>query len=297
MKILTSRLLVILAVVVLWHGSSEALVIDGFDAERHERFSNDSDFIGDSDNWSGVGRNGTWATMVSDSFFVSASHSHPGNGASITFYHGNNAAGASDTRETHTVGQGWRIDGSDLWLGRLGTSTTTSSVSSSVAKYGIADISLSNSLNSELYVFGTGTVATTTTGQRVGSNLSDDTISGFNDSNLNGTGNVFLYDFDVGVADEARVVGGDSGAPSFLMTDSDPLLLGIHWFRYEDLSTTPGTLGSGDTFVPSYISQMNALMSPFGQSLTVVSVPEPSVFLGTGVALLLAGMRRRRRID
>ncbi len=263
------------------------LIVQGYDANLHDRFANNAAFIGNPHNWSGVGRNTQWATMVSDSFFLSASHAHPANNSAVTFFHSNDSAGPS---EIHTVAQGWRIAGSDLWLGRLETSVT-----SMVEKYPVLNVSPAASESLTFTTFGRSAGAAGPTSQRVGRNEVDTFIGGFSDTGLSGTGDVFIYEFDTpGLgADEARVTGGDSGAPTFVLTPSGPAILGIHWFRYENEAL--GALGSGDTFVPSYIADVNLIMSGFGESLTVVAVPEPSSVLllcGLAIGIILANRRR-----
>ncbi|MEZ6061496.1 MAG: PEP-CTERM sorting domain-containing protein [Planctomycetaceae bacterium] len=264
------------------------LIVQGYNTNFHDRFTNHADFIGNPYNWSGVGRGTQWATMVSDSFFVSASHAHPGLNADVTFYHGNDPGGMS---ESHTVAQGWRIDGSDLWLGRL-----SSSVSSNVEKYAIADVTPSGAEGLTFSTFGRTGGAATPTSQRMGRNVVTQSITNFSDPALSGSGDVFIFDYDVpGLgADEARVTGGDSGAPTFVLTPSGPAVLGIHWFMYQNEML--GELGSGDTFVPSYIDDMNLIMAGFGESLSVVAVPEPSsVVLLFSIAAGIALYRRRLR--
>jgi len=267
------------------------LIVQGYSANLHDRFANHADFIGNPHNWSGVGRNTQWATMVSDSFFLSAFHARPGNNTDVTFFHSNDANGMF---ETHQVAQGWRIAGSDLWLGRLDTS-----VSGMVEKYPILNITPNAAEGLAFSTFGRSAGAAVPTSQRMGRNVVTMSIADFSDPNLNGSGDVFIYDYDVpGLgADEARVTGGDSGGPTFALTPSGPAVLGIHWFRYEDEPL--GELGSGDTFVPSYIDDMNFIMADFGEGLTVVAVPEPSsvIILLVGLAAGTVRFARKRRVS
>src|SRR5690606_13143804 len=111
---------------------------------------------------------------------------------------------------------------------------------------------------------------------------------------------VFLYDYDVGVggmgADEARVEGGDSGGPTFAIGAGGALgLVGIHWFNYDPSDGQLG--GSGDTFVPSFIDEVNAAMALAGSSerLSVITaVPEPSTAALLLVGIAAVGLRRSR---
>ena len=93
---------------------------DDTNPQQYYRFYSGADpaFIGQPYNWSGVGESngGSWATMISPSFFLSATHDHPGAGSTVTFYSGNSASGQSYVA---TVEGGSQIAGSDVWLGYL----------------------------------------------------------------------------------------------------------------------------------------------------------------------------------
>src|SRR5690349_5493775 len=66
-----------------------ALTVQGYSAQTagmYDRFLNDPSFIGSGYNWSGVGRGintisnadvGSWGTMISPSYFISANHFSP----------------------------------------------------------------------------------------------------------------------------------------------------------------------------------------------------------------------------
>ena len=271
------------------------LTVQGYDANRHDRFVNDDSFIGSDYDWSGVssglatGSAGRWATLISPTHFLSANHFHAPNGASTTFFHTNDANGPSETR---TV-VGGRSVGGDLWLGRL-----DEAVSADVAIYSI--LNPNNALGSEVHVLGLADTSDRGQNQRIGRNVIDRVEFDFNTGI--GTGHIITYDYDdpggVG-ADEARVVGGDSGGPSFVIVNGAPVLVGIHWFNYTgdvgEFGDSP--TGSGDSFVPGYIDEINAELALFGESLTITSTPEPSSLLLAGLLFgPLVGMRRRRRI-
>ncbi len=63
------------------------LTVRGYSPLLHDRFNNHSSFIGSGIDWSGVGRSsgGRWATMISDTYFLSAAHFPPGVGDTLTF--------------------------------------------------------------------------------------------------------------------------------------------------------------------------------------------------------------------
>lgn len=76
--------------------------IDGYSTatEEHDRFDNDSSFIADSFDLSGIGiaDSGRWLTMVSPKVFLSAHHFYPANDFNVTFYANNDPNGSSLTR-------------------------------------------------------------------------------------------------------------------------------------------------------------------------------------------------------
>ena len=290
------RHLVLLALMFIattwsWRVCDAAMVIQGYDPDLHDRFVDHPSFIGNPYDWSGVGRSTLWATLVSPSYFVSATHGHPGTGAVVRFYEGNQSTGPY---EEHTVIGGTQIAGSDLWLGRLETP-----VSNAIATYPI--LSLPNPAafeGLELFTFGLSNTSPTQTSMRLGRNELDEVLEDFSDPNLGAShGDVFVYDYDTtgGVgADESYLQGGDSGGPTFTIVNGTPVLLGIHWFIYSD-DDGLGGIGSGDTLVSSYIDDLNAQM--IGESVTPMSVPGPPAGVLAAVSLvLLAAFRRRLRV-
>ena len=276
----------LLIVAILFATQADAaMMLQSYSAKNHHRFYTgvDKAFIGDTYDSSGVGRGANrWATMISEHYFLSARHLHPDNGSTIQFFSGNDPGGAS---EDHVVASGQFIGGSDLWLGKLSTAP-----SSSIERYPILNYpSLSSYDNIELYNYGRDADSSNTS-QRLGRNnfepgsIGPQTVSGI-------TGESFLYDYDnpggMG-ADETRLAAGDSGGPSFSVINGEFALVGIHWFIYSDM----GTLGSGDTFVPNYIADLNAAMAMMGESVTTV-IPEPSSLIL--VTLLGVAMTTTRR--
>lgn len=95
------------------------LWIQGYSANLHDRFYAGADraFIGQGYDWSGVGQasNGTWATMISPTYFVSANHYHPSGGNTLTFYPDN----TTNNPQTFTVDSTFAANDGDLFLGRL----------------------------------------------------------------------------------------------------------------------------------------------------------------------------------
>jgi len=245
------------------------MVLQSYDASRHDRFyaGADKDFVGQSFDWSGVGNTsadgrGTWATMISPTHFVSASHLHPQAGQTLTFFAGNSASG-----HQYVVGSGSQIAGSDLWVGQL---ISALDPAHHIATYPLLNLAQA-SPGREIYTYGVP--------HRVGRNA----IDSIGPQSVDGTlGQALIYDYDASGgmgADESYLQAGDSGAPSFAVETGSLVLAGVHWFIY---STSNGGVGSGDTLVPFYAAQLSAELALSGETLTLV--PEPATW-----ALMLLG--------
>lgn len=281
-----------------------ALTVAGYSSERHDRFANSAGFVGNAYDWSGVGRDqfGTWGTLISPSYVVSSAHLAAS--GTLRFYLGNDPAGSYIER---AVAAGMQVAGSDLYLARLGAPINAGS---GITSYEIATYQGTSYLDREMFTFGkAGGVLTTQADQRLGRNQIDELRRGFSDPALGPTvGDAIFFDYDPVngfVPDEALVQGGDSGAPSFAIVSNKPALTGLHWFRYDPDAMYP-TAGSGDTFVSSYVDELNLAMlqlTPIGQpaetvrTANVAAVPEPSAFALSilGLAALHTGGRFLRR--
>jgi len=95
------------------------------------------------------------------------------------------------------------------------------------------------------------------------------TLVTFNTVTLSDTGSVsrmynFNYDSSGSGVDDCTFQDGDSGSPTFcLLPNSKPALMGTH-----TATGTTGTVTSNyDTFVPHYVSQLNALMAADGYQM------------------------------
>jgi len=257
------RILLLLSAVCLLAGDSTALLINGYNRDRHERFANNVRFVGSPHDWSGIGRNDVFATMVSDTFFLTASHKSPTPGRTITFFHDNKADGTTEVREVEKV---WKIGTSDLKLGRF-----KERPSDAVARYLIAGLEGSALRGQQLFLFGAGGLGPQRAQQRLGTNQVNQFVPGFRSAALGGPADIFIYDFNKKAGpNEASVESGDSGAPVFLRTNGGPLLVGIHWFQFT--ADDKVTVGTGDTFIPSYIEDVNSIMAEFNEQLTVARV-------------------------
>ena len=251
MKTLVIALLLLLPAIA--HGT---MTIRNYSAARHYRFytGSDKNFIGTLYDFSGVGYSsgGSWATLVSDNYFISAAHLHPGTGQTVTFYTTNNL---NETKYTYTVAGGKQIGTTDLWVGWFDTA-----VAPSLERYPVLALPDNEDYNDlVLFIYGKPNY--------VGRNVLDSVNSG-----------VFSYDYDnkdipsVG-GDEAYLIAGDSGAPSLTVVNSSLSLVGIHW-AHTSSTAVDGAI-SYDTFVPEYIDEVNAVMAAKSQSL--MAVPEPDM--------------------
>ena len=111
--------------------------IDTYDADRHNPFNNDPDFVANGLDLSGVGvfhkpadNTDWWVTMISDRYFLTAAHIDATDGGTtqhtVNFFHD---FADSTPDETALIDKdfGGRVGGSDLWLGRF-TSTPSPAV-------------------------------------------------------------------------------------------------------------------------------------------------------------------------
>jgi hypothetical protein len=279
-RLLLTGLLVLVCVA----SASAAMIVRHFQAPRHDRYyiGMDKAFIGDPYDFSGVGGTGSaWATLVSDCFFLSATHAHPGIGSSVIFFEGNDLFGTS---HTYTVAGGQQIGNTDLWVGWFG-----SAVDSNLARYPVLDLPLaSDYFGLTQWNYGVN--------HRVGLNVTEGaglfTVGP-------STGFSFVADYDnndtpsVG-GDATFLQSGDSGAPTFNIVNGQLALIGIHW-AISDIF--PGT-NEGELFidsaVPAYISAINGVLAGKGQQL-ILAVPEPGMTVLLVISACGLGLVRRRR--
>lgn len=239
-----------------------ALYIQDYDPLRHERFC-DSDgaaFIGEGYDFSGVGRTSTsrWVTMISPTYFVSAGHYFPQPGTTVTFYEGNEKSEEFAHRyvvDDFTMTMYWNGETSDLKVGKLVVPEGQSEAilpQDGITSYPVVSPDDFAYFGAELFVYGRT--------DRVGTNNVSKIcpLDNCNSANRCITEIMeFLFTPDVENgqgADEAYVMSGDSGGPSFVVIDGELALAGIHYYNYGS-TPIPG-YASGDSFVPAYLDQL-----------------------------------------
>ena len=207
-------------------------------------------FIGQGYDWSGVGENqaGQWATMISPSYFISANHYHPGPGDTLTFHLNNDPNGP-----TYTTGiaSGILIPGTvDLYLGKL---TSPIPAADDIATYPIWVLpNLAAYTGQNMFVYGTP--------NKVGQNV----ISYASLSQV-----YYAYSATGGDGpNEAYLMSGDSGAPSFGFANGQLAVVGVHWTNSG--STPYDGATCSDTNVSSYVAAIQASM--VGETLRVSSL-------------------------
>ncbi|MGB0775767.1 MAG: PEP-CTERM sorting domain-containing protein [Akkermansiaceae bacterium] len=288
------------------HHAHAVLTLQSFSADKHHRFDNDPAFIGNPHDWSGVARantSGRWVTMISSTHFITSNHAAPGIGNTVIFHEDNDPSGTTVSR---TVTSRTRIGGTDLVIGQLNATPGPTIAIYSIASNTTNEASFTSSPwnNREAFVVGLNNTGSGTTQFRVGRNeldgFGDDvevtaiaTVSG----SLTGIGDAIAFDDDRGTgdslgSDEAYLQGGDSGGPLFSIADSGEFTLtGINWF----ITTEESPNLSGATFLPNYISEIQSILDAEGggETLSLVSIPEPSSLALLSVSGLLLVRRRR----
>jgi hypothetical protein len=264
------------------------MVVRDYSASRHDRFyaGGDRAFLAEAYDLSGVGRSGDyWATLVSDSYFLSARHYHAGAGSEVTFWEWMGYVDEAPTwaPHTYTISGGTAISGSDLWVGWF-----TETVDANITRYPVPDYpSEGMYLDEAIYNYGKS--------HRVGRNVAD----GIDDVKVNSTtGRGIYYDYDNTDVpsvdgDETFLQNEDSGGPSFALYGQRLAVLGIHWAITDEYENTNEGEFSVDTFVPFYIDQVNDVLAGGGETLTLV--PEPGVLPLVFLSLVWAVGRRSRR--
>ena len=278
--------------------SSADIVIDGFTEQTNDRFTNSASFVGAHLDFSGVGRNGRWGTLISNNVIISANHARPP--GQISFYESNDSSIAPVVR--NIVGPGQKIGSSDLYV-----SVLDAPVSSNIKIYDFATEFLSapaynaatnNGLQNagsfqgeEAYLVGISPTSRNNVAldQAVGRNR----VSGYLEDLpfIGNTDNDSLLFIEEVAGDpdyvqyEAQFRGGDSGGPTFVERNGELVLLGINSF----ISGAGSELEfSGITYVGNFTDEINSFIA------LNRAVPEPgSASLIVLAMVALCSIRRR----
>ena len=285
---------------------SADLMIAQYTPQQNDRYYAGADkaFVAQGYDLSGVAKNtatpvttdpAAFATLITPNFALAVGHADAS--GLLTFINGNdpNAPGAVVTANTAAAYQLNNLPGdpgpSDLVLIRLSTPVTT------ITPFSLIADEPSGLLGQQMFVYGQT--------NRVGTNNVSGAIGLYGTYN-NTTTAGFSYTYDPKVSpNEAAVVGGDSGGPSFVRDSKGGIsLLGLHegYFLPDDKDNPfPGLRDSVDVYLPYYIPIIQAEIASLGYSdklsiHTLQSVPEPGslvlLSIGLGGASYAGGRRR-----
>lgn len=303
---------------VMLYETGDAITVANYSAQTNDRFENNTSFIGNAYDFSGVGRSTNtldtrWATLIGDNYFISANHFFPSVGSQIQFIAGNSI---SDPTYTYFVAGGFQVPGTDFWIGY-----TNTSIHASLERYNYSRTS-ANSLaetglsGSNVFMVGDRIPSSpgSPTSQTVGSNqIESFRNTGTTAMNTPQTTVNFpspatfdeLVTFENISGDntlnftthESQVAAGDSGSPLFIASGADLILLGTAWA----IATVPGnfvdTVGNDplENRNTSFYNYIGSYETAIANTISLVptAIPEPSALLLTAPALLLL-LRRRR---
>ncbi len=208
------------------------MYLEGVDGDHamsstNDRFYTGSDkaFIGAMYDLSGVGLSsgGSWATMISPQYFISAYHDHPGAGQTITFYEGDTTASGAHTYTVDSWSAITNFNGSpsDVYVGRL---TAPIPASDNIACYPVLQLANNSSyVGMTIYNYGYP--------NRLGENVIS-SIATYTEAGESQTGMFFNYDVPGVGPSESYLMGGDSGGPSFTEVGGKLALLGEHFSNW-----------------------------------------------------------------
>jgi len=308
-------------------GSARALEIDyQFDPNRHNRFLSGFstnpvqnpnvlgmpglDFSGVG--WGSGGEREMNVALVTPQHFISANHYHPSVGSLVNFLGSDGIVRSYQVQsyiQLHFNPNDNTSNFSDLIVGQLSAPISASDhiTNYAVVRPGPFQYPLSNTPQEyidfykgrEMVVVGKNETGGTDAdadgfndrGGKIAKNIIDDIFNynfGTNETNTVGVG----YWSPPNTQDSGRLVGGDSGSPSFLLYDGQLTALGAH----SGIDTSGSMQYNVDSFLPNYIDQINSLIAGTGFQLRVLTpVPEPGILALVGVAGAAWGFARWRR--
>lgn len=280
-----------------WSVGRADILIDNFSNDTNDRFTNSSSFVGSTYNFSGVGRNNRWATLISSNVALTANHFAVG--GTVDFFPGNNP---NDAPVQLTVASTQQVGSTDLRA-----VVFEEHAPDSIQFYNFATEALSNTPASEsnipignagsfqnLNAFMFGISPTSRTDSSIDQAIGRNRITGYAEnvifgSNTDNDSIILEYDSPGDSAyttHEAQVRGGDSGAPLFVDSEGELLLLGINSFRLDSDDAT--FRSSGITYTGNVATELQSIIS-------ANAVPEPSS--GFGISWIVFGLvffRRRK---
>ncbi len=262
----TGRLAIRLAgVLCLGAAFCQALEIRSYSAARHDRFTgfpeapafNDAAWYG-SRKFSGVGwvpgeANSRQFALVSPQHVVFALHFAPANGTVIRFLNTDGLAVDRAVIATELILNG-SSQAVDLCLVKLSSPITGAE---KVPHFPYLNLGSESAYSGTiLTVFGWDMKA----GRSSLYAIENSNVVGINPTRVMR----FRYAKLIGNQDDGYVVLGDSGSPSFGMAGGNPAILGVHSGAGETTQHYQGY----DSFVPHYITELDALMAVEGYRMT-----------------------------
>ena len=278
---------------------SYGLTINGYNANRHERFDGGSpgasvntNWFAEEYDWSGVG----WdqsdprqsLTLISPRHFICANHWRPS--GTVQFRDRNGVVNnyTIDHFDTTTTSGTWGTDTSDLVVGTLSTATSDTNY------YPLLWPTITGTevvgswyVGRELIVYGQN--------GRAGRNIIDN-FGIARESGENNRTYAYLYDYDTANGfdpDEAGAVEFDSGSPGMMVWNDGLTVLGTHFLVS---GSPPDVYDTIDTLAIPYLGQLDSIMTEEGYNLSVIPIiiPEPGTLIVTGFAALLFLWRRQQ---
>ncbi len=263
--------------------SLAAINIIGYDPLVNDRFANDASFIASGFDLSGVAiaDDGRWVTMLSDNVFVTADHFYSSNGTSVTFYGSNDPLGSSFTTSIESSVQ---LGTTDIRLGVLSDALPTGYSSYDIFNYPIPP----NTNAIAVGMFGRSpSDYPTSLDMSIGQNVMNGFLSDFTADGNTGDAGYTTFDMTGGLAYEAQLTPGDSGAPVVAVSGGELTIVGVNWYIATDTSNNEV---SGFSYLPNYIAEIDSFIA--ANALT--PVPEPAAAaLVLGMLACLAAVRRR----
>jgi hypothetical protein len=287
--------------------AANAAIFDSFDASRHNRYLSGTTpnptFLLDEAELSGVGGR---AALISPRHFITAAHIVGGISPYTATFRGSDGILRSYTTATFE-------DLATTYVNEMGTVITAPSdirlytlepgdiVAPEITPMAIALGSPSDFIGRQLFALGRTNTGVLHAGRNVIDAVGIATFSGGNRPTVN---TVFSFDTAANGGtgglgdDEVGLISGDSGFQSLIEIDGEIALLGAHFGISSSIDAANRLrYDSFSSLLSPYIDQITAIVSADGQSirtLSVVTIPEPSITwaLAAGVAVIV--YRRRK---